>query len=308
MSAGRTIRLFLVDGTPTGLKTAEIMNWTGHVLTGPRSKLSELIQRPECRRPGIYFLVGPNPENTLRPLVYIGETDDVAARLKQHNRPADKGGKDFWEHVCLVTSKDQYLTKAHVKHLESLLIQNAIEVGRCDLDNNTNHEYAGLPESDQADMATFHDEVRTILPVLGFDFLRAAQTAAAGDKPTQPGPTFRLKLGKYGIEASAREIDGEFVVLKGSLARNKWTGPDHGYKALFNQLCADNVLVPDTDGLRRFAEDKVFASPSAGAAVVCGRTANGRNAWLEVGTGLTYGEWQDQQVKGAQPAPDEGTG
>ena len=60
MSQGRSIRLFLVDGTPHGLLTAEIVTcWTGHVLTGPRSKLAELIQRPECGRTGVYFLVGP---------------------------------------------------------------------------------------------------------------------------------------------------------------------------------------------------------------------------------------------------------
>lgn len=41
MSQGRSLRLFLVDGTPNGLLTAEIMTWTGHVLTGPRSNLAE---------------------------------------------------------------------------------------------------------------------------------------------------------------------------------------------------------------------------------------------------------------------------
>ncbi|BCR22562.1 hypothetical protein KAM429_33480 [Aquipseudomonas alcaligenes] len=41
MSQGRSLRLFLVDGTPNGLLTAEIMNWTGLVLTGLRSKLAE---------------------------------------------------------------------------------------------------------------------------------------------------------------------------------------------------------------------------------------------------------------------------
>lgn len=38
MSTGRSIRLFRVDGSPNGLLTAEIINWTGQVLTGPRSK------------------------------------------------------------------------------------------------------------------------------------------------------------------------------------------------------------------------------------------------------------------------------
>ena len=54
MTQGRSIRLFLVDGSPNGLLTAEIMNWNGHCLTGPRTKLTELVQRPECGRTGSY--------------------------------------------------------------------------------------------------------------------------------------------------------------------------------------------------------------------------------------------------------------
>ncbi len=56
---GRSIRLFLVHGTPNGLLTAEIMNWTGHVLTGPRSKLSELLWCSGVALIGVYFLVDP---------------------------------------------------------------------------------------------------------------------------------------------------------------------------------------------------------------------------------------------------------
>jgi hypothetical protein len=94
---GRTLKLFLVDGAPNGLLTAEIMNWTGHVITGPRSRLDELIQRPESKRTGVYFLVGPDRGPGIGTQVYIGETDDVTQRLSAHNRPEEKGGKDFWE-------------------------------------------------------------------------------------------------------------------------------------------------------------------------------------------------------------------
>ena len=96
MNRGRTLKVFLVDGSPTGLLTAEIMNWTGHVITGPRSRLSELIQRPEAQRTAVYFLVGPDQGIGVRTEVYICETDDAARRLAQHNKPEDKGGKDFW--------------------------------------------------------------------------------------------------------------------------------------------------------------------------------------------------------------------
>ncbi|CAD5203567.1 GIY-YIG nuclease family protein [Pseudomonas sp. FEN] len=313
MNQGRSIRLFLVDGTPNGLLTAEIMNWTGHVLTGPRSKLAELVQRPECARTGVYFLVGPDPENNLRSKVYIGESDDVAKRLKQHNRPeiseGTAGGKDFWEKVCLVTSKDQNLTKTHVKYLESLLIGIANTVGRCELVNGTAHDYGSLPESDRADMAFFLEQIRTVLPVLGFDFLRelTKPSFALSVSPTAPvsrSPRFTLDVPRYRISAQGQEIDGEFFVLKGSKARAEWVGTESGYQGLFKQLADDGVLVADGSEHLLFSDDYAFSSPSAAAAVVSGRSANGRTSWLVEGTGQSYAAWQEAQVAGFEPSAE----
>lgn len=312
MTQGRSIRLFLVDGSPNGLLTAEIMNWTGHTLTGPRTRLSELVKRPECGRTGIYFLVGPDPDNTARPLVYIGESDDVAKRLKQHNQPElpnGKGGKDFWERVCLITSKDQNLTKAHVKYLESQLIALAKASGRCGLVNGTAHNYTMLPEADQADMAFFVEQIRTILPVLGFDFLRepAAHPNLEASTYDQPNtsPPFELTLPKYGIKAQAQEISGDFIVLAGSAAREKWVGTDSGYKGLFNQLVEDGVLQPGAANNRVFSKDHSFSSPSAAAAVISGRSANGRTSWTLAKTGETYGSWQARLVGDDTDEQDE---
>lgn len=309
MTQGRSIRLFLVDGSPNGLFTAEIMNWSGHVLAGPRTKLSELVQRPECGRTGIYFLVGPDPDNSLRPLVYIGESDDVSTRLKQHNRPeltGPGGGKDFWERVCLITSKDQNLTKAHVKYLESLLIKQAADTGRCQLVNGTAHEYINLPESDRADMAFFAEQIRTVLPVLGFDFLRGraipmGQQSSVASIVAPQSPRFMLEVPRHGIKAIGQEVDGEFFVLEGTVARDQWVGVNGGYKALYQQLCNDGVLGVSDNGLRRFTIDYAFSSPSAAAAVVSGRSANGREQWKVEGVGQTYASWQDQQVSAAAP-------
>ncbi|MDF3031633.1 MAG: hypothetical protein K0R03_2191 [Moraxellaceae bacterium] len=310
MSQGRSLRLFLVDGTPHGLLTAEIMNWTGHVLTGPRSKLAELVQRPECARTGIYFLIGPDPEDSLRTRVYIGESDDVAKRLKQHNRPEEQGGKDFWERVCLVTSKDQNLTKAHVKYLESLLISIAAQVGRCVVANGTAHEYIALPESDRADMAFFLEQIRTVLPVLGFDFLReiakpSVPTVSAAAPLVMQSPQFVLQMPKYGLKARAQEVDGEFLVLKGSQARSQWVGIPGGYQGLFNRLLADGVLVTGGGEHLQFKDDYAFASPSAAAAVIHGRQTNGRTTWLVEGTDQTYAAWQDQQLNSTETVVQE---
>jgi hypothetical protein len=73
-----------VDGTPTGILTAEIMNWTGKVGVGPRSGLADLARRAEVKRTGIYLLAAPDPESTTRDRAYVGEGDDVFSRLTEH--------------------------------------------------------------------------------------------------------------------------------------------------------------------------------------------------------------------------------
>lgn len=299
-----------MDGAPNGLLTAEIMNWTGHVITGPRSRLDELIQRPESKRTGVYFLVGPDRGPGIGTQVYIGETDDVTQRLSAHNRPEEKGGKDFWEKVCVVTSKDANLTKGHIKYLESRLIRIAQQAGRCELLNNTDPGYDNLPEADRSDMQFFLSQIQTLLPVLGYEFLRespklpliSAQDFSATVAVTVNGmevhsPIFVGDVRKHGITAKGQEINGEFVVFKGSKARLDWEGVDGTYTNLFRELVRTNVIVQTADGLHReFSKDYAFSSPSAAAAVVAGRSANGRTHWIDSATGQTYGTWQEARV------------
>lgn len=312
MSKGRTLKVFLVDGAPNGLLTAEIMNWTGHVITGPRSRLPELIQRPEAQRTAVYFLVGPDQGAGIGTQVYIGETDDAARRLAQHNKPEDKGGRDFWERVCVVTSKDANLTKGHIKYLESRLITAAKAAGRCELLNGTDPEYGGLPEADRSDMEFFLEQIQTLLPVLGYDFLRprpttalAAAKVSGSAVPPHASPTFVREVKKHGVKARGQEIDGEFVVFKGGIARRNWEGNDTSYGKLFAHLIATGVLAPTPDNQHTiFTEDYAFASPSAAAAIVAGRNSNGRTSWLIEGSGVSYGDWQAEQVSQVAPPPE----
>ncbi len=58
---GKQVRLFLVDGTVGGLMTAEILNWTGHMLRGRRSDLGDIKRREEAKRTGVYVLFGSAP-------------------------------------------------------------------------------------------------------------------------------------------------------------------------------------------------------------------------------------------------------
>ncbi|ALJ36895.1 GIY-YIG nuclease family protein [Azospirillum brasilense] len=310
MTLGRSIRLFLADGVPGGIITAEIVNWTGHVMVAPRSRLPDLLRRSEAGRTGVYFLAGDDPEGTLSSLVYVGETDNVGKRLAQHNRDEDKA---FWDRACVVTSKDHNLTKAHARYLESRLIAIAGQAGRAKLVNGTAPDYGLLPEADIADMEFFIEQVRTVLPVLGLEFLREpprVSVAAAHpetDTPTSmpvAAPVFELVSQKHELRAEAREIDGEFVVLEGSWARGDGSDSWNSYRALRDTLKNDGTLKVQGDYLQ-FTRDRAFRSPSAASAVILDRNDNGRTTWRVKGTSKTYSQWQQERIDAVDPTGSE---
>ncbi len=312
--AGKTIKLFLVDGIPDGMRTAEIMNWTGHVLFAPRSSIVGLLLRPEVKKTGAYLLIGPDPEDTDQTMVYVGEGDNVGARISSHNRDEDK---EFWEHACVITSKDLNLTKAHVRYLESQLIKIIRREGRATLANKSEPDFDLLPEADLADMDDFISRLQILLPVLGAEFVRptpvvrsseafssnfstsgaSAATANSeydGTIVGQSKPEFHMSAG--GLHARAVELDGQMIVLKGSEARVE-EAPSLGsnVKAYREQLRKTGKLSSsDSAGKLHFTDDVAFTSPSAAAQAVMGTSRNGRNDWINTRTNESYAAWQDR--------------
>lgn len=110
-----------------------------------------------------------------------------------------------------------------------------------------------------------------------------------------------------GVVARAREVEGEFIVFKGSTARKEGVPSWKNYKRLRERLVGQGQMVVSekNPNLLVFAEDVAFASPSAGAAVVLGRAANGRKAWKIEGSGKMYRDWFNEILKDAD-VPEEG--
>lgn len=113
--------------------------------------------------------------------------------------------------------------------------------------------------------------------------------AAGADKD---GPLFELASAKHQLHARGRQIDGQFLVYAGSTARANWFGADGGYQALHQDLIDSGALDAAEGEIRKFVRDVYFSSPSAAAAVVWGRSANGRTSWLVKDTGQTWAEWK----------------
>ncbi|GAB5438793.1 GIY-YIG nuclease family protein [Falsiruegeria mediterranea] len=292
MPTGRSVRLFLAEGTPTGILTAEIVNWTGHVLSAPRIRLETALKRSELKKTGIYILYG-SPFDADLPLVYIGEGDDISTRLSSHSRDDDK---DFWERFIAVTNKDMNLTKAHVKYLEGRLITLLKEAKKSQVTNRTDPSFDKLPEADISDMESFLEQLQLVLPVVGVDFFRKVVSSStiglAADSVETP--TFAIENKRKGISATAREVDGEFVVLAGSTGDLKEAASfSERLKNLRNQNLAVGKISKVGENTFRLIEDIAFSSPSAAAVFLFGSSRNGRTTWYVQGNTMNYGEWKE---------------
>lgn len=298
--SGKHIELFLVDGEPGGITTANISGWTGHILSGPRTALTRILARDEAHRNGVYLLLGDDPDAIESVACYIGKTEDFSARFRQHDRQ-----KDWWNRAILVSSRDDSFNEGHWGYLEARLTEIAHATKRCSLPDNTQTpQPRKLSEAQQSDAEVFLEQIRGVLPVLGVNILRT--THRPPERQTPPpdidSPIFTLTSPKRGVKARARVVGYEFIMLEGSRVVGEWSNEGssqstrrvyESYRARHTKLVDDGSIAVDgvTGTLTR---DIPFPSPSTAGSIATGRSCNGRTAWKW--TGGTYGDWENRDL------------
>jgi hypothetical protein len=303
VTLGVNIRVFLIDGTPQGLRTVERIGWTGICLAFSRSDYSEARQRGEARRTGVYILVGPDPEGTRVSRVYIGEADAVFKRLDSHQKE-----KDFWTNGYILTTTDNSLNKAQVRYLESRLIDLAKETDVAALDNGTAPDTTRLNEPDVAAMESYLEYALGVLPLVGVDVFDVvdddpALTPTHDDEESTPIPPTvlhskvepNLYLETGGVLARARDESRGFVVVEGSTARVQKNVMIPTYEALRSQLISEGALELLDHDTYVLTKPIVFKSPSAAASVLMAGSLNGRLVWKDI-TGKTLKELQSSSA------------
>lgn len=306
-SMGKTITVYLPNDSAGGIRHAEIANWSGQALACPRSRFQELRAWTEVQRPGVYLLFGFDEETGVD-VAYIGEAEVVIDRLASHI-----SGKDFWTEVVTFTSKDENLTKAHVKYLESRLVAMSHKAGRYRIENTANPQLPLLPRSARDAMEEFLESVKLLLGALGHKILEpliaanprislpmrpidpmASLTAKIIEfdpsKVIETSPIFHLKVGD--IHARAVRTDEGVVVLEDSeaalVSSKSLTG---GVVAKRANMIEAGMLAPFGRKLR-LTRDYLFKSPSQAATVVVGYPINGRENW-RLGDGTTYTQYEE---------------
>ena len=328
---GKTIKFFLVDGTPDGLRKITLNGWTGMVLVSGHTTFDALVARDEVKRTGIYILSGPDPDMPGQTRVYIGSANSVAERIRQST-----GTRQFWKTAITVTTSDDEHSKGHAEYLEARVIEQAAQAAQVVLDNGTQPDIdrRRLPEADRGDMEQFLSNLGIILPLIGLDLSKSREsenplesrtsvlapdhapdhtseesikraTRKTGKKAGKNHSGFNAKETRFeirhksGVRATLVEKNGEFIVEKGSCALTGmgYTSYDKisGRK---DKLINEGILVRDETGWLRFSKPCIFDSLSTASSVILDRTSNGFMEWKEMKSGLSYKDWRQKNTEG----------
>lgn len=296
MTPGRSLELYFVDGKPDGMLTAEVFNWTGHVLRIPRTRLADGLRRGEAGQTGIYLLLGQDQNG---PLAYIGEAEDMARRIGQHARE-----KDWWEVAVLVTTTGDALHKAHVKYLESRLITTARAAAAMRLENGNQPSGASLNEAVTANMESFLDTLHMVLPAIRVDvFDTSARPADDAERESagQPAATIDIHDPSKHIMAVAHLVDGAFILQAGAKMRRRESLPKSAARLADRRKALEEIhdiqKRPEYDELMR---NHAFTSPSGASDFVLGAATSGPKEW-KLPDGRSYADWEADQLEGAAP-------
>lgn len=259
----RTIQFFLPNGNPRGVRIAEFTSRTMQVIQVPRAQLGKALERSELANVGLYLLVGESDSG--QPLAYVGESEDCAARLRQHNAKLD-----WWNTALVCVSRTQDFTKAHVKYLEWYAYQEIAGIGRYRLENSTVPTKSYVPEPVVADLMDHFDTLAILVASLGHPFFDRVQADSPQERLVCKGKKAQT-FGLYTEEG--------MVVLAGGIANKEPANSMHAYlRVVTDQLLSEGVLEVVDEQTLRFTKDHVFPSPSQAAALVLARNANG---WIE---------------------------
>lgn len=288
---GRTIQFYLPTGNPQEIKIAEITSRAVQVISFSRAAFAAAIARAELTAPALYFLFGETDNG--QPLAYIGETENATARLKQHQTK-----KKDWVEASVVVSKTAQFTKTHVKYLEWFAYRRATEASRYVLDKNIQvPSCPHLQEWEAADLNDHFETATLLLTALGHPILEP--------KPIAETVNVLICKGKQAESIGEYKAEG-FIVFSGSTANVEETKTIQGWISKLRLALLEQGVLMQEDNVYRFTKDYIFKSPSAAAATVLGRSANGWIEW-KYADGRTLDEIVRQSVGGTDSIAQEQT-
>lgn len=266
---GKVIITHLVDGDPQGIRSVFISNKVCNMLVIPRANVQDAFDNPDIdlQTPAFYILLGSLSDiDVTKSEAYIGQTDNMRKRLKEHLKSKEK---EFWQIALIFIAKDGSINKADVQYLEAKGIALAHKAKRYSMKpNKVKPMLPNLPPHQRDAAQEFFEDILFLTSFYGCDIFR--MTAK---------PTAKIEGAEvYYCEAKAIYTAREIVVLEGSIISDKSTASlkDKGRR---DQLVAQ--LTNKKNGQLVLSLNKAFTSVSAAAKFVSGYSVNGWDAWKD---------------------------
>lgn len=285
MAYGKSIELFLVNGTADSLVTAELSNWNGKAIKIPRIEVSS-CDRNDIKQAGVYFLFCKEDDGS--DSVYIGEAENVKERLIQHLRDYQaENEKYYWSTAVIFIGRD--LNKALIRYLENRFVEIARVSKRCHVLTKNTYKNTVMKESQVAVMEEFIDNVKILVNALGYKVL---EPLVQNDSSNSTVDDEMLFISSGSVNAKGRVTTEGFVVYEGSTLDSKGSvnSLSNGMKNLRQKLIESDKVQNHV-----IKENILFSSSSAAASFVLGYSVSGPQRW-KTKDGKTLKELEDKQV------------
>lgn len=269
MAYGKSIELFLVNGTADSLIIAELSNWNGKAIKIPRIEVSS-CDRDDITQAGVYFLFCKEDDGS--DSVYIGEAENVKDRLVQHLRDyQSEKEKYYWSTAVVFIGRD--LNKALIRYLENRFVEIARASKRYFVLTKNTYRNTVMKESQVAVMEEFVDNVKILINALGYKVL---EPFAQMDSSTTLVDNELLYITSGSVNATGKVTAEGFVVFAGATVNEKTSvkslsaGMKKQRQKLFNSSKVENLIT---------TEDILFSSSSAAADFILGYSVSGPRTW-----------------------------
>ena len=269
MSFGKSIELFLVNGTADSIITAELSNWNGKAIKIPRIEVP-ICKRSDISDPGVYFLFCKEDDG--EDSVYIGEAENVKDRLVQHIRDNQSGKeKYYWNTAVIFTGRD--LNKALIRYLENRLVEIARTSNRFKVLTKNTYKNTVMKESQVSAMEEFIENIKILINALGYKVLEPIAIKPITGTAAEVSEEYYLSINT--ASATGVVTSAGFVVYKGAtINENPVNSISAGALKLRNGLISEGKV---QNGIT--TEDILFSSSSAAAVFVLGYSASGPMTW-----------------------------
>ena len=203
----------------------------------------------------------------------------MVKRLAQQDK-----NQEFWNEVVIFSSKDESLTKAHVKYLESRLVAISIAADRYKVGNGNTPTESILPRSDRDSMEEYIHNLRIVIGTLGHRVLEPIKVINSSvgnlEEPAQLS-NFEFEFSVRNLHAKGQQTDDGFVIFAGSDISATCSQSMPGKTiAILHKWMADGT-VQMTEKSYVLTKDVVLSSSSYAAALVAGNSRSGPRSWKD---------------------------